>query len=241
MNTIKLSSGKNITYKVLDSRTIEIHSLVVKKVCNDEGNIVKLAVGNLEINVGDLIDIDVSTIPSKYKISFIKSNSRNLAYLFTHERNKCTEYLLPCLSHSRNKFYYDSYLINAYLDKEMTTLWLRYRFSTHEEYKKLEAFLTSHTHFIETKDINYDFVDYKFHIDSAFDDDVLKFLDGKYSQFSIQLKINIGKFHDLKPRSRLLQILNKDNNLKNELEKTLGISIGDLDLDDKPDIYQEII
>lgn len=239
---MQLSSGNNFAYKVLDSRTIEIYSDILrveKKLgCND---IEKVIIGEMEISTGTEIRLPKETIPSSYKIVAIKAGKKGFVYLFTHLRNKTTEYLLPILDGTKAQFYYDSYLINAYIDPNLMHLWLRYRYSRHEQYKSLEKFITTHPCYIKTMDIDYSFVDYKFAIPSDFVEDVQTFLEGKYSKLSIGLKLNIGKFHSLKPRSRMLQILNKDVNLKNELEKHLGVSIGDVDLDDKPDASLEFL
>ncbi len=239
---MKLSSGKNFKYKVLDSRTIEIYSDILR-VDQELGSngIKEIQIGDLSIKIDDEIEVNIETIPSKYKIRFIKKGKKGFVYVFTHLRNKTTEYLLPCLGGNKAIFYYDSYLINAYLEPKLTNLWLRYRFSKHNEYQKLEKFLTSHECFIKTRDVDFDFVDYKFGIPTEFLDDVPKFINGKYSSFSVGLKLNMGRFHDLKPRSRMLQVLNKDENLKKELEKRLGISVGDIDLDDRPDMSLEFL
>ncbi len=237
-----LSSGKNFKYKVLDSRTIEINSDILKVNYDDSGtSITHICMGDSIIKPGQELDAGLDTLPSKYKVLFIKAGLNGFAYIFTHIRNKCTDYLMPILEGIKSEYYYDSYLINAYLSADVTKLRLRYRFSKHEEYRKLEKFLCNHRLYIKTKDIDYDFVDYEFGISAEFDEDVTNFLDGKYSKFSPQLKINIGRFHALKARSRMILVLNKDESLKKEIESRLSVSIGDIDLDDRPKIDEEIL
>ena len=169
-------------------------------------------------------------------------------------KNQTTLYLLPVLNllpinkdikaqHNSSfvlemeRFGLNTYLINAYLNKKEKILKLLYKFSSWEGYINLESQLKNHKNFLTIKDEDHKYVSVYFSIPEEYYDDTDKFTNGKYSEFSDDLKKRILNFTKLDPdkSTAVKAVLTKDPNLKSYIENLLDVELKDnYELDDKP-------
>lgn len=244
---IDLEAGNKVFYVVRNSRMIEIYTNAInieEQLINDK--IESITIGKTVFKIGDNFKHDLGSIPSDYVISRIeKGASPSEKYskgftLFTHDRNKTTTYILPCLGENDNFFYTDSYLINAYLNNERDQLHLLYRFSTSEDYAVVENKLIKHPLFRKMDNSIKGFDVFIFDIEEIHLKDVEYFVLGKYSKFSEILKLKIKKFYKLSAKSRLWQIITRDKELVAKMERDFFCSFSGVDLDEKPKLKNEI-
>lgn len=157
------------------------------------------------------------------------------------EYNKANKFLLPILTHNCAYFACKSYMINTYLSADLKNLLVKYRFSKHDTFGNLEERLTSHDFFVDFYDVDKNFVAYKFRIPEKYNQDIQMFLEGKYSQFSGDLKTRVKLFYDLNKSSDMMQVMYKSEILRRDLEKFLGLTLDkDSELESKPVQKQEI-
>ena len=143
--------------------------------------------------------------------------------------NLATYYILPLVELSENSFgdegdtiTTDSNFINCYV--------------TDQNYVAVKV---QSLHPLSTKLYNspYYFTDFDtedgsfiiFRVSKSYLDDVVKFREGKYSQFSTAAKSRISIFTGLSDKTRLIRVLSRDKILKKELEDTYDIKLSDTD------------
>ena len=258
-NSIILPNGKWIRYTIENARIIKIDTNCADISENRlDSKLVKITFDeSYSICVGDKFE------NTKYVIGDIVKYDKKSYLIRSHIRNRTTSYIIPTISEnsfiqmsysdnnkniilittpdtSKHYFLYDSYLINAYLDKTTRFLFLMYRFSNDDIYKKLELELSKHPNFITCIDQN-ELVLFKFKIPDKFLPDIDLFLQGKYSMFCEILKKKLVDFHgnkDINP----VQVVYKMSNLRHNWEKQLNMKIDEaLELDSIPNINHEIL
>ena len=249
MNSIKLEAGDVLHYRILNARMIEVftNSLSLKTELDTFNNITSITIGSLVLKPTEKFITNDKKIPSYYTLCKIEEGAspnnkfRHKFTLFSHLRNKTTDYILPCLGRNATYFDVDGYLVNAYLDKEYK-LKLMYRFASTSYYDKLENLLLNHPRFIEVDSTIPGFDVFIYSIPEHNWNDVELFKKGKYSKLSKALKFNIKNFYGLKDKSNLWRILTKDEALIKEKELDLMLPKGILntvDLDEKPKKKEE--
>lgn len=240
---IRLINSKNIKYEYKNARII---NLLVRGVNVSleylDNSISKLSIeGVLTIEIDTEIGHDLSSIPTNFKVKKIVRNYEldKMGFEgYTLEMsvlNKSYYYLLPVLN-INDKFNIDTlmcetYLMNTFVDRDNNLLILCYRYSKSDLYTELENTITSHPYFKKLYQANgFDY--YCFSISGEL---VGLFLEGKYSKLPDWLKTKIKSFHNLRSRDFIMQVLNRDRELKKKLEMYFNVDIGDdIDLDDKP-------
>lgn len=249
--SINCGGGTIVYYKVVDAKTIEIYTdaHIVEKTENNQ--LIEISTGNFTLKIGDEFDQKLSTIPSKYLIKYItKFEGKGYNYFYslaTHLENRTTDYILPCLGITREDLGYDKklgynpYLVNAYLTKEKDKLALLYRFSTHEKYGIIESSLIRSKQFVELDNgyKGFDLVIMK--ILPKFEKDIDLFKMGSYSKLSKELKDSMVKFHGLKEKDNLWQIIFKGEALIKKIQKEFGMTTEIAELESKPNLQLEII
>lgn len=82
---------------------------------------------------------------------------------------------------------------------------------------------------------------YKFKIDYEYYDDYIKFIEGRYSEFSINYK---NQLYKLLPKpfknSIVYKVITKSKELKKIIEDKVGQSIGDQEVMSKPNLTKEL-
>lgn len=245
-STIDLTGGNKLHYQLINSRMIELftNSYVEEVISNFK--IQSLTISNKIIRVGDNFDHGCEGIPSHYSILKIENGGsligkyKHCYTLFSHLRNKTTTYILPCLGKDSNYFYEDSYLVNCYISQDRKQLYLLYRFAKSEDYGKLETTITKHPDYVRIDNSIPGMDLYVFNIPTFHQDDIQLFLKGKYSKISSILKGKIKVFYNLPDRSKVWRILNREDKLIKEMEKEFGCPMFDVDLENKPDLKNEI-
>lgn len=82
---------------------------------------------------------------------------------------------------------------------------------------------------------------YIFRIPAEYEDDYLKFILGKYSEFSNNYKAQVYKLLNKPYRDGIIyQVLNKSANARKIIEEKVGQSIGDQEVMSIPDMNKEI-
>lgn len=234
--------GDTLQHEVINSRAIQITSSeLITPLIDGQGEIIAIECGDYFIQIDDEFDTRGRYLKNKYKIKYIEQLTKNKYLLLTHQRNRTTSYILPCLEGDKNLFYVDHYLINPYLSENLTYLYLLYRFNTHESYKKMESSLTKHKQFVSFSDEISSYVVFKFKIPEEYHKDCELFMQGKYSKFSAKLKKRIQQFNKFDRKQSIIQTIFKDQERKIMLEKALSVSIPEtIDLDSRPSSSLEI-
>ena len=259
-------NGRKITYTPLNSKTLELTTTgVITEICYSkdiEREITSITIAeDYKITKNGSITIPMSERDVVYEINHIIQTGPKIFLLLSELRNRTTTYLLPALGvlslsekakkldlktqEELRRYCYNTYLINAYINPEnLKLLELVFRFSTHNTYKILEECIMLHPRFIKITD-GYkkdDYVSFSMEVPDEYQEDVLTFLKGMYSQFSDGLKREITRFHRASTKSRLYQILHKDPKLREFLEKELMATIPKtLELDSIPDRSLELL
>lgn len=251
MHSIKIEAGNEILYKIVNARMIELYTnaFTLTEETEENTEIIKsIIIGNHKIQVGDKFSHKEENIPSTYDVLKIEKGAdpnqkyRHRYTIFSHLRNKTTDYILPCLGKNKQYFDVDGYLVNAYLGKD-NTLCLLYRFSTTNYYGNLETNLVTHPRFLKVDTSVPGFDTFIYSIPESNLDDVKLFKKGKYSKFSQGLKLNIKAFYGLSVKSNLWKILTKDETLVKQKEDEFRTPKGffwNIDLDEKPKMQLEL-
>lgn len=248
---IKLNDYKQVTIKLINARTLKLtHNLESVLIKKNKSTIECLDFYGYKIPVGLDLPVKLNDRNYNYKIKEIIQTSQREFILRTGKLTKSSTYLFPLITmpNEDERYYcYSSYLENCYLyhqdfpdlndDKH---LFVQYRFFDTRNYKLLESIIFENKNFIKTYEPNNQFTIYIFEIPKQYHQDIQRFLEGKYSQISQNGKKAIVKFHELKERSSLVQILTKDSKLREQLEEDLGVPIPEsMDLLDTPVIEEE--
>jgi len=251
MNSIKIEAGNEIKHTPKNARMIELYTntLEVPEELNTEtGEIKGITIGSKNIKVGDKFSHGYEEIPSSYDILKImkggdpKITFRHKYTILSHERNKTTDYILPCLGQNRAYFDTEGYLINAYLDRD-EYLCLMYRFAKTDYYGELEKRLYNHPRLVKMNNTIPGYDVFIYSIPEQHKDDIETFKQGKYSKLSEELKKKIKVFYSLSEKSNLWKILTKEDSLVKQFEDAFRTPRGffwNIDLDIKPKLEQEI-
>jgi len=228
---------------------------------DEQGNIIKLDCKDGRVGLKETFTFNLSGVDTTYEIAKIEKAGLNHFLLITEPRNKTTIYMLPALGimsvnekkvrevkgspYEFTRYGFNSYLVNAYIGIHSQFhlgeyLFLKYRYSNNDVYQLLENYLADHPLFIQPEESG-DFVYMKYRIPAQYKEDIGKFITGKYSRLSKELKSLITEFHELNPESNLYQILTKGDKYRKKLEKFYDVDMSGLELEALPDIKQETI
>ena len=228
------------------SRLVEISTPfnIVENYKNN--NIQSLQCGDTTLNIDGYINVQIENVNLRYKIRKINKNSEGNYTLVSYGRNRTTYYLLPCLGLSKQKLFFDSYFINAYLDIDSSKslnwkfIYLAYRYVRGEKYRKFESLITTYSNYYKTIDVSPNLVVYAFTIPKEHWEDINKFENAEYSKFSSKLKEKIRVFNGVD--SIQYKVVMQNPFYIEELEKFLGCKIpkGN-ELDSIPNMNDEIL
>ena len=229
-----------------DSRLVEISTPFNVEENYIDNNLVDLKCGDTTLSINDYINVQIEGINIKYKIRKISKNCEGNYTLVSYSRNRTTYYLLPCLGLSKQKLFFDSYFINAYLDIDNDKslngkfLYLAYRFIRGEKYRYFESLITKYPNYYKTIDVSPNLVVYAFTIPKEHWEDISKFKNAEYSKFSSKLKEKIRVFNGVD--SIQYKVVMQSPFYIEELEKFLGCKIpkGN-ELDSIPNMNDEIL
>jgi len=175
------------------------------------------------IAVGETFKI--KSVP--YKINSIKesiSEEEELCYdLIMADRTKTSLFILPMLGGNRRLLFYDSLLINAYLETKgkedyIVLLYRKSRKKVFTEFLDLVQELRS---FESIEAPNPHCYVIKFTFPLKHQQNLKMFKTGKYSKFKDEYKLDILDFHRYDIDGRMGQILFKSSERRRELEEKL--------------------
>lgn len=158
--------------------------------------------------------------------------------------NLCTYYVLPWIGLNRQSFGGGANFLNCHMSFNGKIVVSIRDASIAGEFWKREHYLTD----FEADGITY----IVWNLPEVFEQDYVKFLEGKYSQFSDMAKELIRTFSELPYKFRgssgtptthkLLLVLTQSPTLRNWLENTLGTKIDEgSELMDRPNLEREMI
>lgn len=209
---------------------------------------------DINYRVGNILRFRINNSNVDFQLNKIREVSDNNTIIFlteSHQVNKSTHFILPCLSTKtidHEFFLAKKYLINAYIDHketeksvfEPTYIYLLYRYIYSDPFIELEKRLTKHSNFVDFEDVSPNFVLYRFEIPKEHIQDVIYFISGKYSSFSESLKQKILKFYCLNKDGDTARVLYKDIERKRQLELLFDMKFSsELDLLDVPELIDE--
>lgn len=235
-------------FKVIEknSRVIEISTpFNVIEYKNNE-NIIKLECGNEVLSINNYYKLDLGKWVCKYKIRSIISNQKGRYTLISYKRNHTTQYILPCLNITKEKLFFNSFFINAYLDLDSKFslngkfIYLVYRYIRGDEFRQVENFIKTYPNYYKTIDISSNLVSYAFEIPNQYWNDIDLFLKGDYSKISNNLKIKIAHMNGLDSVAN--NVVTKNPSYIKSIENYLDVIIPpEMELEKKPNISDEIL
>lgn len=233
--TVKKHNGVFIKYEIIDAKTIRV---LFNKTPEYENNVIQL--DGWKVTEKEYIKITIyGTTVNFYCENITKQNNRTFL-INSHKPTKTTVFLLPSLGKDALYFSKHNFLINAYLNRNLTQLICQYRIYPTEYFEKLERRLKSHPLFLDIK-TEKDFLYASFMCTEL---NVLDlFMKGKYSKFPDKYKQTILKFHNYSSKGTTAEILYKSKKRKKQLELDLNVPYisTDQELFSKPDINHETI
>lgn len=210
---------------------------------DDNNNIVAVSLEDkVTITNEDKFKITVGDVKSVYEIlTMIVEKKGKSVLIYTALPTKTELFLLPTLNKTIRYLEYDSYFVSAQLDHTYQYLCLKYRFTGTERYKMFEEKLLTDPLCVSHIDHGKYYVTYIFKIPLKFKEDIVSFMDGKYSNFSKALRKQLPKFHGTVESAHLMGIIKRDKSLKKIMEKDLGMELpDDIELASKPNPDVEI-
>ena len=158
------------------------------------------------------------------------------------KKNNSSEFMLPMLGGNKKLFFYNSLLLNCYIGttEDKDCIVTVYKDSNSLIFNKFERAIIRLRSFIKAYDID-NYIVFIFSIPKYYKKNYKKFLNGKYSEFSLDYKLQILEFHDQEIDDRLGTILFKSEHLRQEMEEVLDAKISkDSELYSVPTMKEEI-
>ena len=237
---------KSLTIEKKNSRLVEISTPfnIVEHYNNKKLTSLELS-GDIILKINEYFKVTLDGITVNYKIREIVKKSEGSYTLVSYNRNRTTSYLLPCLGLTHRQLFYSSYFINAYLDIDKYSLngkfiYLAYRYVRGEKYRKFESLITTYSNYYKTIDVSPNLVVYAFTIPKEFWEDIDRFKQAKYSQFSNKLKERIKISNGIE--STQYKVVTQNPNYILELENFLEMKLPiNIELDSIPNINDETL
>ena len=179
------------------------------------------------LNLGDTFRI--KTVP--YRINKIiqrETTEHEVSFdLVMADRTKTSLFILPMIGGNRRLLFYDSLLINAYIKREKRTNYivLLYRKSRKKVFKEFIQLIQNLKHFSSLEEPNKHCYVVTFKVPSKYKQNFNMFLNGKYSKFDDEYKLNILDFHRYDIDGRLGEILFKAPRRREQLERQLNAKL----------------
>lgn len=248
---ISLSNGSTVTLQVENARMIVLNPMLnsVER-RDDDDNIFEL---NYIDEINFAIDKELNIKKQIYKPRIIRkienSNVRSGYYLFTHEINKSTNFIMPLLaptSEATREHYRWNDFCNCFVGSEQDADWgeyiyLLYRFNPSKEFFNLEQYFDKRVDFIEKFLVDDFHALYKFKVSDNIKEDYDFILKGDYSKISDISKEKILRFHFLPNDSPTYKILHKCDTRRKDIESKLEVKLpNDIELYDKFKVDNEI-
>ena len=159
-----------------------------------------------------------------------------------NKKNKSSEFILPMLGGNKKLFFYNSLLLNCYIGttEDKNCIVAVYKDSNSLLFNKFERAIIRLKSFVKAYDVD-NYIVFIFSIPKHHKKNYKKFIDGKYSEFSLEYKLQILDFHNQEIDDRLGTIVFKSEHRRQEMEEVLDAEISkDSELYSVPNIEEEI-
>lgn len=186
-----------------------------------DGEVVQVNHAGMEFAPGQVIPVR----DGLFRIESIQKKGNTLYNLFSMQTTDSAIFLTPMLFDTRAQLKWNTYFMNVFIWMEgvdLPKLYLLLRKGYTDSFDKLDKFVRSHEDFvdrIEVDDFSYLYV---FTVPIMYEEDFLKFIKGKYSELSEELKVRILDFHAMKKTHEIYGILHKTKRRKVKVEKRIG-------------------
>ena len=195
---------------------------------NKENNIIQ----SLESPDGPIfsLGLTVEIKKRKYKVNIIEEIIINTTKYYTlsmAKRTKSSMFVMPMLSGNKDLYFWNRLFVNCFIatEEDKDCIALLYRWSSDPLYIKFEKALSKFPIFKRKYDPNPNYVMFVFDIPKKHLKNYKKFLNGKYSKFSMAYKKALLDFHDVSAGNELGQILFKDPKRRKALEYKLDLEL----------------
>ena len=238
-----MTNEKGLSLTPIDGRTVRLHNPSEYREECDGPDIVRLYRDNgpLEIKTGESIHYG----KTKHKVNIIRRgtfNGKLVSYdLKCAALNSSSIFALPFLGGNKKYMLWDTLFVNAFIstpDNDVCIA-LLYRFSGETLFTKFEAAMCAMPTFIKFVDVDKHHVLFIFDIPSSARKSYERFRNGQYSQIDDIWKLLILDYHGFDSNGHTAQILYKDEKLRLDMEKRLGVELGDAELHSMPDMKYE--
>lgn len=248
---ISLSNGSSVTLQVENARMIVINPMLnsVER-RNDDNNICELNyIDELKFSIEKELQIKKQIYKPLVIRKIDNSNVKSGYYLFTHEINKSTNFIMPLLaptSDTTREHYKWKDFCNCFIGSEYDADWaeyiyLLYRFNVSKEFFNLEEYFKNRSNFNEKIVVDDFHVLYKFNVSKDIKEDYDLIIKGKYSKISEISKEKILRFHFLPNDSPTYKILHKCDTRRKDIEDKLEVKLPEgIELYDKFKVDNEI-
>jgi hypothetical protein len=164
--------------------------------------------------------------------SITKSDIKGVVHydVFMYTRTKTSTFILPILGGTRALFLWNTFFVNAHLNKD-NTITLVYRLVNTPLLNKLRSTIESFTIFVESTEIENEFVSYTLRIRKTYHKILDYFRRGKYSKFPDSYKDKVLDFHHKDMDNIIADVLFKSKRRRRYLEELL-----DCEIDSKIDL-----
>jgi hypothetical protein len=162
------------------------------------GNYDRLVIEDICFDKGDTFQVDIEDITYNLKLLVISKNKNNYEFLL-EDRNKSSIFVVPSLGYTQEYFGYDVLFVNSFLgrkelNEDLDEVYLVYRSAKVNSYVELDNRLRKHPAYIDSYDFGNTDVLLRFKIPAKYIPDVKRFVEGKYSMFSSDLRFKIFSF-----------------------------------------------
>jgi len=243
---IKVSSSKTIEIEVLNAVQLHLDTsniAFLSSVKNDDGDIIAITFEDkLTIIEGDEFLLKVGSVTTVYEIAYMIIEKKGKSVmLYSSLPTKTSKFLLPTLGKTKEQLKLDTYFVNAYLDPTHEYICIKYRYTGSQHYKEFEKYMITDPLCVSHLEHGKYHVVYTFKIPLQFKEDVVSFVEGKYSKFSKALKGRIRKFYGRQDSEPMIDVIDRNTDLKEQMEKYIGINLPeDSELASRPEKIKEI-
>jgi len=246
-NKIKLSNGKTIEITALDAVRLHLDTsnIAFMNTEMDENNehIISISFEDkFTLKKGNVFSARIGSVRTVYDVEYmIVEKKGKSVIIYSSLPTKVGLFLLPALGKTKDQLRINSYYVNAYLDDTHEYICIKYRFTGTSTFKEFEKYMVTDPLCVSHLEHGKYHVVYIFKIPLQFKKDVISFVEGKYSKFSKALKGRIQKFHGREDSLPMIEIINRNKDLKKQMELYLGLNLPEnSELASKPDINIEI-
>jgi len=226
---IKCEKNFNVNLISLNYRVIEVTPVINKFLKFEDYNIQELDYPSFKVKKGETIKINNESFKVS-DIKFKKNEHFSKVFLYSSTLNKSSNFVLPFILKTRNEISWDKYFMNCYIGKEGENdygkhIYIHLRYKPVTELEIIEKNLIENENFLDCRDIDKQYMLFKFKVPEDLKEDLDLLIQGKYSKISDYAKSRICYFHNAKEESQIFKVLNKKESLRLELENQLGEKI----------------